>query len=171
MMIFKWIGALLVIVGCGGAGVAMAAAYRREERELRRLTAGLDYIACELQYHLTPLPDLCRQAGSEIGGAAGKGLVSLSTELESMVHPDVESSMVDALCHCPEISGRVKEAFLLLGCCLGRFDTEGQLQGLSAVRDHCRRELETMSSGKENRLRSFQTLGICAGAALAILFI
>lgn len=168
---YKWIGAVLVMAGCGGAGFAMAAAYRREEQELRRLTAGLDYMACELQYRLTALPDLCRQAGMEIKGASGKVLCALAQELENKVHPDVESSMIEVLCICPEVSGRVKEAFLLLGSGMGRFDTEGQLRNLESVRTYCRRELETMSAGRENRLRSFQTLGLCAGAALAILFV
>jgi len=168
---YKWIGAVLVMAGCGGAGFAMAAAYRREEQELRRLTAGLDYMACELQYRLTPLPDLCRQAGTDIRGVSGKALCALAQELECNTHPDVESSMIEALCTCPEMNGRLKEAFLLLGSGMGRFDTGGQLRNLEAVRSYCRRELETMSAGRDNRLRSFQTLGLCAGAALAILFV
>lgn len=168
---YKWIGAALVMAGCGGAGFAMAAAYRREEQELRRLTAALDYMACELQYRLTPLPDLCRQAGAEIRGVSGKVLSALARELESKLHPDVESSMVESLCICPEATGKVKEAFLLLGCGMGRFDTDGQLRNLESVRVFCRQELETMADGRDNRLRSFQTLGLCAGAALAILFV
>ena len=33
------------------------------------------------------------------------------------------------------------------------------------------RELEVMGRNQEERLRSYQTLGLCAGAALAILFV
>lgn len=170
-MSYKWIGAMLIIAGCGAVGFTMAAAYRREEKELRQLTAALDYMACELQYRLTPLPDLCRQAGAEISGCAGKVLRNLAAELECQVRPDVESCMIAALCSSGEIPKRVKEAFLIMGSSLGRFDMEGQLKGLESVRSHCRRELEGLSAGRDNRLRSYQTLGICAGAALAILLV
>ena len=55
-MSFKWIGALMVVAGCGGVGFTMAAAYIREEWALRSLIGALDYMTCELQYRLTPLP-------------------------------------------------------------------------------------------------------------------
>ena len=33
------------------------------------------------------------------------------------------------------------------------------------------RELEKMSTDRDQRIRGYQTLGVCAGAALAILFV
>ena len=61
-MSIKLIGAALIIAGCDGVGFSMAAAHRREESALRQLIGALDYMGCELQYHLTPLPELCRSA-------------------------------------------------------------------------------------------------------------
>ena len=170
-MLLKWIGAALITAGCGGAGFSIAAAYRREERELRQMTTALDFMACELQYRLTPLPDLCRLAGSELRGISGKFLTALAAELECGLQPEVGDCVIQVLAQMADIPRKVKEAALLLGSSLGRFDVDGQLKGLETVRGFCRRELEIMSAGKENRLRSYQTLGICAGAALAILFI
>ena len=43
--------------------------------------------------------------------------------------------------------------------------------GVETVRGECRRELEQMNVNKDVRLRSYQTLGFCAGAAVAILLI
>ena len=63
------------------------------------------------------------------------------------------------------------DALILLGRWLGRFDLDGQLKGLDAVRQECRRHLEELNNNREVRLRSYQTLGLCAGAAIAILFI
>jgi len=59
----------------------------------------------------------------------------------------------------------------LLGSSLGRFDLKGQLSGLESVRNTCRKTLEEMNRNRDNRLRSYQTLGLCCGAALVILFI
>ena len=48
---------------------------------------------------------------------------------------------------------------------------QGQILGLEAVRSHCRSELDALSANQDERLRSYQTLGLCTGAALAILFV
>mgnify|MGYP003304728586 CR=1 FL=1 len=64
-MSIKIIGALFVIVGCGGFGWKLAAIHRREVRILRELITLLDFMECELQFRLTPLPDLFRQAAQE----------------------------------------------------------------------------------------------------------
>lgn len=170
-MSFKWIGAILIIMSCGGLGISLASAHRREERAMRQLIGALDYMECELQYRLTPLPDLCRQAGSENKGIVSEVLINLACELEAQVAPDVSSCMNAALTLTGEIPKRIKNAFDILGQSLGRFDLPGQLKGLETVRGACRRELEELTANKDVRLRGYQTLGFCAGAALAILFI
>lgn len=168
-MNFKWIGAMLIISGCGAVGFAMANTYRRDEKELRQLIAALDYMACELQYRLTPLPQLCRSAAKDARGCVGHVLGRLAEELEAQTQPDVDGCVRAVLDEA--LPGRVREAFEMFGASLGRFDLEGQLKGLEAVRSHCRREVDVLASGRDERLRSYQTLGLCTGAALAILFI
>ena len=167
----KMIGAALVILSCGGFGFGLAAASRKEEAALRRIIGALDYMQCELQYRLTPLPDLCLQAGREYPGEVGGFLVCLAKELESQIAPDVASCMQAVFAKSPPLSKRVEKAFRLLGTSLGRFDASGQISGIEAVRIYCRRELEGLENNRENRLRSYQTLGLCAGAAIAILFV
>ena len=170
-MNFKWIGATLIICGCGFIGFKVSATYRREEHDLQQLIYALDYIACELQYRRSPLPDLCRSAGSEQNGCIGKLFLNLADELESQISPDVQSCLAVAAATAGQLSSRIQQAICILGASLGRFDLEGQLQGLESVRIYCRGELEKMSKDRDTRLRSYQTLGICTGAALAILFI
>ena len=167
----KWIGAMLVIAGCGGVGFTMAASYKREAWCLRALLRALDYMTCELQFRLTPLPELTYQAGKECGGPAGQALIQLSRELESQISPDADSCMYAALSRMEGLPDSAAEALGLLGRSLGRFDLNGQLQGLEQVRAHCRRDLQALEAGRDQRIRGYQTLGVCAGAALAILFV
>lgn len=170
-MSYKWLGAIMIMTACGGFGFSIAAAQRREEGNLRQLISALDYMECELQYRLTPLPDLCRQAGQETKGCVGQVLRNLSQELECQVAPDVDSCMKAALMTAKDVPDKTREALQLLGRSLGRFDLAGQLNGLESVRSSCRRELDALLNNRDVRLRSYQTLGICAGAALAILFL
>ena len=55
-MNYRWIGAVLVIAGCGGFGFSIAAGYKREESTLRQLIQALNTMEWELSYRLTPLP-------------------------------------------------------------------------------------------------------------------
>ena len=170
-MNIRIIGAVLIILGCGGVGFAIAASYHKEERTLRQLLNALDYMQCELQYHRTPLPELCRQVAAADKGILKKVFFSLTTELEDQISPDVERCMAHVLSSCKELPQLVGEALELLGQSLGRFDIEGQLKGLERVRSECRRGIENLEQNEILRNRSYQTLGLCAGAALAILFV
>lgn len=170
-MNIKLIGAVLIIAGCGGVGFSMAAAHRREEAALRQLAAALDHMGCELQYRLLPLPELCRQVAGECTGPVRQVMENLACELESQIAPDAAACMTAALARTPRLPQRLRKNLSELGISLGRFDLPGQLKGLEAARIACRRDIEALSHNRDQRLRSYQTLGLCAGCALAILFL
>ena len=170
-MTIKWIGAILILTGCGGAGFSMAAVHRRTEKELTQMLSALDYMQCELQYRLTPLPDLCRQAASFSSGNIKRLFAALAEELEDQISPDVISCMNSAIAKNSNISDQTATIVANLGRTLGRFDLDGQILGLESARQECRNVLSKLSHNREERLRSYQTLGLCAGAALAILFL
>lgn len=170
-MTLKIIGSIFIIAACGGLGFKIAASYMKEERTLRQLISVLDYMECELQYRLTPLPMLCRQAATETNDLLSRAFLSLATELEDQISPDVERCMNAALSKVKDMPQLTNDALVLLGRSLGRFDLNGQLKGLEGVRRECRRNLENLNKNKDVRLRGYQTLGLCAGAALVILFI
>ena len=52
-----------------------------------------------------------------------------------------------------------------LGKSLGQLDLAGQLRGLAAAQEACRKELERVEAEKAGRLRCYRALGLCAGAA------
>ncbi len=170
-MSLKLIGVILVIAGCGSVGFRIAAAYRQEEKALHRLIGILDFMECELQYRLTPLPELCRLAARNFAGMPGAVFRELALQMESQLVPDMEQCMVLSIRKIKNLPPLTREKLLLLGKSIGRFDLEGQLKGLEAVRQSCRRELNTLETNRDTRIRSYQTLGLCAGAALAILFV
>lgn len=170
-MNMKLLGAILVVVACGAVGFAFAASHLREERALRNLIMILDHMECELQYRLPPLPELCRQVSMEDDSLVHKAFLYLAEELDSQVSPDVCRCMTAALEKNKELPLKTNKAMLMLGHSLGRFDLDGQLKGIDFVRQQCRIDLEKLSLNKDSRLRGYRTLGICAGIAVAILFV
>lgn len=167
----KWLGACLILAGCGGYGYAIASSTRREERLLTQLGRVLDFMAWELEYRLTPLPELCALAAEETGGVLRDTFRSLSQKLIQQYAPSAGSCMGEVLQQTTRLPGRVRWHLAYLGRSLGRFDLPGQLSGIRAVQKACREDLERLHQNWEVRLRSYQTLGLCAGFALVILFI
>lgn len=170
-MITKWIGATLIIIVCGGFGFHLSAAQKKEAFILQQLMFMLEYIRCELQYHLTPLPQLCRQASDHASGVVSAIFRNLSEELEKQVSPNAEICMAAVLNRMDAVPESVLELLQRLGKTLGSFDLHGQQKELENIYSSCRSRMERSSENLEIRHRSYKTLGLCAGAALAILLI
>lgn len=170
-MSLRIFGAVLIVFGCGGFGAMLARNDRLAEQSLRSLCAGLDLMSSELQYRLTPLPDLCRMAGEELGGGVGAVFSALAMALEDQISPDVNACMHAALAKNPNLPEATAACFRILGTSLGRFDLEGQLRGLDRTRTECRERLAELAAGRDQRRRNYKTLSLCVGAALAILFL
>ena len=134
MINLKWIGAVLIMLGCGGTGFAMAATHRQQESQLRQLMGALDYMQCELQYRMTPLPDLCRQTAVQTGGWIRQLFLALSTELEDQISPDVQCCLNAATAKLPDLPENIATPVRTLGKTLGRFDLNGQIRGLESTR-------------------------------------
>ena len=170
-MIPKILGAVLILTGCGGFGMMICMSYKREEEMLNQMIHAMDFIQCELQFRMTPLPELCAQASNGCKGKISQFWKHLSEELLQQISPDVSGCVTAAKESCGTFSSRVDKVLEMLSLSLGQFDAQGQLQALEAARNHCRTELDSMRVNRETRLRSYQTLGICTGVALVILLV
>ncbi len=170
-MTVKLIGSILVIAGCGGFGFSLAAAQLREERSLRELIYAVETMECELNYRLTPLPDLCRVVCRQIGGEVGQLFQALADSLDTQLCTDVRKCMDDVLRQTKTLSPRVISLLRRMGSTLGRYDSEGQKTEFHAFHKECTDVLDKQMHHQQLRLRSYRTLGLCAGAALTILLI
>lgn len=166
----KYLGALMVIISCGGFGFAMAAAHRAEERQLSQLCDVLVYLSSELQYRMTPLPELCVGAGNLGKGPVFRTFTDLGHILRERANPDVSACLQLALKKNDPVPS-VHDLMVSLGSTLGMFDLSGQLEAIHLLRNRCSQVLDKLTLNREDRLRSYQTLGICAGAALVILLV
>ena len=170
-MTAKLIGAILIICACGGFGFHLSRSQKREEKALQELHSILIYMISELQCRLIPLPLLCYQVSTDCSGSLRRIFAVLAEELDKQITPDANLCMISALKRFADIPETTKILLLRLGKTLGRFDLEGQQTELNHVREECERCLNKLNSNKELRFRTYHTLGLCAGAALAILFI
>ena len=169
-MSYQLIGAVLIFSGCGGFGFSIAAGYKAKEKMLRQLVRMLQFMECELKYRQTSLPELCRHAAQDINGPVKNALLNFSRELDWQTAADAYSCMKSAVKKTPSLPIEIKRVLYQLGHTMGRFDLDGQLKGLQAVKQVCKAELKRTALESAASVRNYQTLGLCAGAALAILF-
>ena len=170
-MMLRLIGAGLIVSACGAFGLSLAAQYRREIAALRQFVQCVEFMQREMEYHLTPLPELCREAGAHSSGALGKFWEQMALEMDSKIAPDVPSCMAAAAGKVSPLPKHTAGAMEMLGRSLGSYDLAGQQQALASVHQYCEELLGDLEANKTQRIRNYQTLGLCAGAALAILFI
>lgn len=168
-MYIKLTGALLIIAGCGGYGMMLAGSHRREVKALHELVLVLDRMICELEYRMTPLPDLCRFGSEQCNGPISSFLRNLAEKMDEQVSPDVGLCIIAALKETNRLPSQAAEQLRAMGQTMGRFDLRGQLASLEQCKQSCLGQLDVLEHRQTERLRSYQTLGFCAGAALAIL--
>ena len=170
-MSYKWIGAIFIVAGCGGFGFLIAAASKREEKHLRELYEALSFMISELQYRLTPLPELISNAAEYTSGTLWQVFSALDRELAGQIAPNAEVCMRAVLEKTESVPVLTGNILRLLGRSMGKFDLAGQISGLIMVKETCGENLQKLVKDRTERLRSYRTLGVCAGIALAILLI
>ena len=170
-MIIRYWGAGLTVLAGGVAAWVLAKEQRDKERTISEYIDFLDHFASQLQTNLATLPDACGAAAEAVGGSIGSFFTRLVYALQQQEEVDAATCMRavvdtdDAL--PPLLHGRL----LLLGQTLGKYDLDGQIHGIRAVQDLCKRDLEGLIRQREEKLRSYQAIGLCTGAAIAILLL
>lgn len=167
-MSVKISGALLIVVCCGGIGILLANTHRQEVRLLRLLLHLLELMRSEISYRLTPVPVLCRVCAESLSDPLQGILITVAEKLDSQSCCDVAGAFRQTL-EQEDLPPVTAGMLLSLGQTLGRFDLQGQLNGLCACTQECTYKLKELEYNQRQRLRSYRTLGFCAGAALVIL--
>lgn len=158
------------MVSCGAVGFKSAQDFKKNLSTLEELSDILNYMEWELKSRLTPLPQLCRQA-AEHGKTLRQFFLNFSKELDGQISPNAAICMQITILHSSEVCNSVKPLLQEIGELLGKFDLPEQLSSLDAVRQKCLQILANMRKDQDIRIRNYQTLGLCAGAAIAILLL
>ena len=170
-MTLRLIGAACILLCCAGFGFSVAAEHKREEKCLRELMKAVQFMICELEYRLPPLPGLIQGAAQQSSGIIQTYLQALSQRLMTQEDADATICAEEILKTVHPIPLRTKLILQQFGVGLGRFAMSGQVSCLKGIELLCQRDLRSLETDREQKLRSYRTLGICAGLALIILFV
>lgn len=170
MSIKIW-GAILLFSGCCWVGFQFSRSYIIHEKTLKQLIHSMQYMKCELPYRLTPLPELCLHLSTQCTGVVKKYFWILSNELENQAAPDVEKCSDHAIVKLQPLSAQQNKLLRRFGASIGQFNLSGQLQSIESFLKYCEKRLQVSETNRPSRIRNYQTLALCAGAALVIIFI
>ena len=170
-MTIRLVGALFVILSCGGFGLILSYSVKRETLCMREFITALELMECELDYRMTPLPVLCRSVALAVTGPVRRFFEFLADEIDNQTASSVQECVNFAIKKCTDMPQGVRVRIESLGISLGLFDLSGQLKCIRAINNENHRIYENLVKNQQCKLRSYKTLALCAGAALAILFI
>ena len=167
------LGALCILIGAGAAGFGFAASVRRQARQLGELCAALEAMRCEIEYRMTPLPQLLEQMAQTCATPVGELLLHWSRMLSDGDGATVSYALRRAmeLVRGLELPPQAVQELTSLSVRMGRFDAAGQARSVALAADRLRLMLAELEAGKRARCRSYRTIGICAGLALAVILL
>lgn len=163
-------GAIMIIVGCSAYGFILVSAYRRELKALSQFLEFLDRMECELLYKGSSLPVLLECLSINRKGMIYDFLKTLTAELNAQIQPHVNACVSAALQKHQTIPPQTKQMLIKFGQTLGQYAQEGQILEIRALKQELRQQIAKLEAEKDTKTKTYQTLSICAGAAIAVIF-
>lgn len=166
----RWIGAAMIIFGAGSFGISKTVQFYRQQRLLRSFLHMLELLQCELTYTLYPLPKLCRITAERSDRLPASSLRCFASLLDRGLARSVAAreAFSDVKCVLPPDAGT---AVLELFSALGRYDLDGEIKLLKLARQRLNTALERGETEKRPIAKGYALLGVCTGAAVAILLV
>ena len=169
----KLLGKAMIVLGSGSAGFGFARAVRAQLRQLNALLAALEAMKGEIEYRLTPLPELFAALGEgtePVTAAFFRGCAAMM-EADRALPPQLVLGRAMEQTTSLQWSARTRETVRNLAFSLGKFDLGGQVRAIELAQERLRAELAEVQAGSRARCRSYETIGICAGLALAVILL
>ena len=169
----KLIGLSLILAASGAVGAGLAGTVKRQQAQTLALIDALLRIRHELQYRLTPLPEIFSALGGgrnrEIADFFSRFAAGLSSAQTCTVGYACRRALAQTHGLC--LSGTARGTLLSLFDSLGKYDLDGSVQALDLALSRLREEAKALQSGAAARCKTYLTLGICTGLAVAVILI
>lgn len=170
-MTIRIIGVIIIIIGCGFGGFLFSAAYKKELQALNSYIDLLNIFECELQYRSPPLTEIFAAFSATRNDSVSDFCKQLSCELDAQVCPNVQSCVQAVLNKNNDIPPETKGLLEKMGTSLGKFNIAGQVLEIKCLRKEAQNKFAYLLKNQDSKTKNYKTLGLCAGAAIAILLI
>ena len=159
----RWLGAVMIVVGCGMMGYLSSSTLARRTAALRSFVDGLTLLRSEIVDGRTPLPEAAALCARRCTGASARFFTAFCREL---------AGVQDLAGWYGQILHRLPEDIVLLeplGAVLGRYDGALQAEAIQACCQRLQQNGERAREEQQRRGRVQRATGLCCGIALALL--
>jgi len=167
------LGLAMIVTASSAVGFGFAGGIRRQWVQLSALLGALGCMKSEILCRLTPIPELFSVLADYSEGAVGELFARCAAACRQNRCSPPSAVIKDALAGTPGLclGPDARRALLELGMALGKFDMEGQCRAIGLAEARLQRELELLGQSRRARCRSYETIGVCAGLAIAVLLV
>ena len=169
----KLLGIACIVLGAGAVGFGCARRLRRQAQQLADLQTALCLMKSELLCRMTPLPELLENAGKSVGSVVGRLFRRMAEQMRQDLYASPQALFTQTLRELSSLNlpPQAEQALLGLFLALGQFDAEGQCRSIDLASARLREQTEILEKSRIAQSRSYRTIGICAGFAIAVILL
>lgn len=169
----KIVGVIFVIISAGSVGIRLAYAVRQRCTMIGQLIIALQLMKSELATHGTPLPETFGMIAAATSGSVAAYFSSAAKNMNSKhwLSPMDGLGMAENQLKELQPEDPVGQILHDLSSGLGKFNLENHLESIESALVRLNLIYHNAEQEKIARCRTYKTLGLCAGIALAIILI
>lgn len=172
--IFKFVGAVLVMLATGGTGIYYSQKFQQRPREIRELLYILNVLENEMAFMSRKLPDAFQNISSQMTYPMESVFRETAAKMKSRQGEELYitwNNEINKVSANSSLRNDDLEIMSTLGHTLGRTDIEGQVRCIRlAISQLKNQELCAMETAKKYGA-NFRNLGILLGLGIVILLI
>lgn len=172
MVMFKLLGAALIIASATVAGWVQAKQYADRPTQIRKLILALRRLQTEIQYGYTPLPEALRRVGEQSGDPIRPIFASAAVQMNPPNNRTARDSLQHALDHewkGTAMKAAEKDILSQLSHTLGTSDRQDQFGHLATAVRQLENEEIVAREEQGSYEKMFKSLGLLCGAFIVIL--
>ena len=173
-MIYKLIGAILIIFTAYCYGCSISAVYKNRVKRLEELLLSLEIFKAEINYGLSMLPEVFRSIGNKLHSPIGS-LFSRSEEYMMKKEGfSAEDCWHKSLAEIQEGLELNQDQFLLLkkmGLIWGKGDKSDQMRQVVLMQELLRQALQEAREDRVKNEKMWRYLGLLGGCTIVILLL
>lgn len=165
----RLIGVVFIVFSAGSVGVRIGFSLRQRCVFLQQLIKAFKLLENEIAFGSTPLPKAFALIGHASDGVVRRIFVGVSERMEKSRWMSPRKAMELTL---ETVDDKSTDQILLdLSEKIGRYDLNAQIDGLKCAQVQTQSLLEELERERSVKSRTYKTLSLCAGLAVAILLI
>ncbi len=174
MLLFKCIGAILIVGSSTIMGYSVAAKYSKRPEELRLLQGALQMLESEIVFAVNTLPEAFEKISHNLPEGLGKLFGHCSNLLKQRTGITASQAWrmsLDKYFNDLHLEKEDKQILITFGNSLGNSDRENQIKNIHLACSKLMMEEKKAEVLKQKNEKMYKNLGVLAGILLVLLFI